>query len=338
MTDQPPHLPVPAPAGTAFDDEVLAKLAELEKRSAQHEIDLRPQNTVEGYAADWEQWEAFCALLDLPVTAITPGSLTAFVEWLWIQPGWKAGTFTAPSIIDRRLSGVVVTGRAEYKLALDRTVAARARRVLKAKVRELQKTDEVRGRGPAPALLLHLRAGLDAAPTTRLGVRDRAIRPAAVRHRRPRARSGPPEAARHRRGRARPGGRRPRLQDQPPPGEGALRLPPLHLPRPRLAAWTQAAGLTDPDGYAFRALHPAGTPSPTAAWPPKPSATSSPASASGPTSPSGTPDTPPVAAPPRSPAAPATTARSSPSRADGSPTPGSWRATSKMPTTGRRTP
>ncbi|MFI0156714.1 MULTISPECIES: hypothetical protein [Streptomyces] len=86
------HLPVPAPAdlapaGTDFDDDVLAKLAELEKRSAQHEIDLRPQNTVDGYAADWNQWETFCALLGLPVTAITPGSLTAFVEWLWWQPG-----------------------------------------------------------------------------------------------------------------------------------------------------------------------------------------------------------------------------------------------------------
>ncbi|MFI9046056.1 hypothetical protein [Streptomyces sp. NPDC053427] len=47
------------------------------------------------------------------------------------QPGRKAGTFTArrPSIIDRRLSGVVVTGHTEYELALDRrTVAARARR------------------------------------------------------------------------------------------------------------------------------------------------------------------------------------------------------------------
>ncbi|MER0484652.1 hypothetical protein ABR737_41090 [Streptomyces sp. Edi2] len=71
---------------------------------------------------------------------------------------------------------MVVTGRTEYKLTLDRTVAARARRVLKAKVRALQKTDEVRGRGPAPALLVaHLRAGLDATPDTRLGIRDRAI-------------------------------------------------------------------------------------------------------------------------------------------------------------------
>ncbi|MFD7205939.1 hypothetical protein [Streptomyces sp. NPDC059893] len=75
------------PAGTtavttaaAFSPDVLAKLAELEKRSAQHEKDLRPRNTSDSYAADWKQWTEFCALLELPVTAITPGSLTAFVE------------------------------------------------------------------------------------------------------------------------------------------------------------------------------------------------------------------------------------------------------------------
>jgi hypothetical protein len=153
-----PSLILPATAGatapaTAFTPDVLAKLQELEERSAQHKQDLRPQNTTDGYRADWKQWEQFTALLGLPVTAITPGSLTAFVEWLWFQPGWKPGTYTAPSTIDRRLSGVVVTGRTEYKLLLPKTVAARARRVLKAKVKELQKSEEIRGRGPAPALL-----------------------------------------------------------------------------------------------------------------------------------------------------------------------------------------
>ncbi|MFJ6792080.1 hypothetical protein [Streptomyces angustmyceticus] len=125
---------------------------------------------------------------------------------------------------------MVVTGRTDYKLALDRTVAARARRVLKAKVKQLQKTEEVRGRGPAPALLVaHLRAALAAAPDTRLGIRDRAIVLLQF------AITGRDEAARHHRDRARPGDRRPRLEDQPAQGEGAVRLPPLHLPRPRLA-------------------------------------------------------------------------------------------------------
>ncbi|MFI0156707.1 integrase [Streptomyces lydicus] len=220
-------------------------------------IDLRPQNTVESYEADWKQWETFCALLGLPATAITPGSLTAFVEWLWWQPGWKAGTFTAPSTIDRRLSGVVVTGRTDYKLALDRTVAARARRVLKAKVRELQKTDEVRGRGSAPALLVaHLRAGLDATPDTRLGIRDRAIVLLQF------AIAGREHEVAHL-----------RLRDVVEAEHGLevdvrvskisprqVKVPfgsrPSTCPVRAWRAWTEAAGLTDPDGYAFRALHP----------------------------------------------------------------------------------
>jgi hypothetical protein len=49
MSTTEPNLPIPAPAelapaGTDFDDDVLAKLAELEKCSAQHEINLRPQH------------------------------------------------------------------------------------------------------------------------------------------------------------------------------------------------------------------------------------------------------------------------------------------------------
>src|SRR4051794_21785622 len=70
-----------------FTPDVLDKLQELEDRSKKHEKNTRPTNTVDGYAADWKQWTQFCALLGLPVTAITPGSLTAFVEWLWFQPG-----------------------------------------------------------------------------------------------------------------------------------------------------------------------------------------------------------------------------------------------------------
>ncbi|MER6141954.1 hypothetical protein ABT174_18215 [Streptomyces sparsogenes] len=84
----------------------------------------------------------------------------------------KKGTYAAPTI-DRRLSGAVVTGRTEHKLKLGKTVAARARRVLKAKVKveakAMEKTSEIRGRGPAPALLVeHQRTAVLAAPDTLL--------------------------------------------------------------------------------------------------------------------------------------------------------------------------
>lgn len=74
-----PTVVLPASAGPVagsaetFSPDVLAKLQELEERSAAHEKNLRPDNTTDSYAADWRQWEQFCALLELPVTAITPG-------------------------------------------------------------------------------------------------------------------------------------------------------------------------------------------------------------------------------------------------------------------------
>ncbi|MFE2993164.1 hypothetical protein [Streptomyces sp. NPDC059262] len=71
---------------------------------------------------------------------------------------------------------MVVTGRTDHHLVLDKTVAARARRVLKARAKAMEKTEERRGRGPAPALLAeHLRATVVAAPDSRLGIRDRSI-------------------------------------------------------------------------------------------------------------------------------------------------------------------
>ncbi|NEB06431.1 integrase, partial [Streptomyces sp. SID13726] len=216
---------------------------------------MRPTNTVEGYAADWKQWTQFCALLELPVTAITPGSLTAFVEWLWWQPGWKEGTYTAPSTIDRRLSGVVVTGRVEHGLLLAKTVATRARRVLQAKVREMEKTGEVRGRGPAPAFTVpQLRAAVAAAPDNLLGLRNRAIgtlafalmaREHEIAYLRLR------DLVDHENGLladVRVSKTKPRKVKVP---QGSR---PSTCPVRTWRAWRNAAGLTDPDGFAFRAL------------------------------------------------------------------------------------
>ncbi|MFD8025432.1 integrase [Streptomyces lavendulae] len=255
-----PSLILPGAAGgtpAEFTPEVLARLQELEDRSKKHEQNLRPTNTVDGYAADWKQWEQFTALLELPVTAITPGSLTAFVEWLWFQPGWKEGTYTAPSTIDRRLSGVVVTGRIEHGLLLAKTVATRARRVLQAKVKEMEKTGEVRGRGPAPAFTVpQLRAAVAAAPDNLLGLRNRAIGTLAFAL----------MAREHEIAYL-------RLRDLVDHENGLLADVRVSKVKPRRAkipqgsrpstcpvrtwrAWRNAAGLTDPDGFAFRRLHP----------------------------------------------------------------------------------
>lgn len=101
------------------------------------------------------------------------------MEWCWHQParppkpGCEPGKLTAPSTIDRRLSGVVVTARRQLNLQLAEGVTEEARALLKAKVKEMEKAGETRGRGPAPALLVrHMEKIAATLPRNRFGIRD----------------------------------------------------------------------------------------------------------------------------------------------------------------------
>ncbi|MFZ3497187.1 tyrosine-type recombinase/integrase [Streptomyces sp. 5.8] len=159
-----------------YDDATRAKLAELEERAKQHVQGKRPKNTTDGYEQDWRDWQRFAYAWNLPLTAITPGSLVAFVEWLWLQPGQKDGSFLAPNTIRRRLSGVVVTGRQRFRLDLNDKTAEAARELLRRKIKEMEEAGEQRGRGQAPALLIpHLQAISAACPDDLEGLRDRAM-------------------------------------------------------------------------------------------------------------------------------------------------------------------
>ncbi|MEU6488750.1 hypothetical protein [Streptomyces sp. NPDC046887] len=110
----------------------------------------RSERTRKGYATDWSAWSRFCAECDLPLSAVTSTTLVRFVDWLWTQPGWKQGTRTAPSTIDRRIAGTVVTARTDHGLTLEKGVARRARQRLKQLVAQLDGEAEIRGRGPWP--------------------------------------------------------------------------------------------------------------------------------------------------------------------------------------------
>lgn len=121
-------------------------------------------------------WLRYCTETALPPAAVTTGTLVLFVEWACLQPGWKAGTFKAPTSIDRHLAGIVVTARQEYRLTLDRRVGAEARALLKAKKKAMDKAGEQHGRGPAPALLVSdMERILPTIPDTIAGIRDLAI-------------------------------------------------------------------------------------------------------------------------------------------------------------------
>ncbi|MFE2283885.1 integrase [Streptomyces sp. NPDC059443] len=159
-----------------FDAEARALLDAVGLGAKKAVADKRPQNTKDGYKQDWDAWKLFTEEKGLPLLAVEEGTLVAFVHWLWSRPGKKAGTFTAPSTIDRRIAGVVVTGRKQHDLALDRTVGALAREYLKALIKEMEKEGEVRGTGKAPALLpRHMMQVSKALPDSLLGIRDRSL-------------------------------------------------------------------------------------------------------------------------------------------------------------------
>ncbi|MFJ8209730.1 integrase [Streptomyces sp. NPDC096033] len=159
-----------------FDTETRALLDAVGVAAKQTVEDARPKNTRDAYGQDWAAWERFVSEKGLPVLGVEQGTLVAFVHWLWGQPGKKAGTFTAPSTIDRRISGVVTTARKHHDLKLEPDVGALAREYLKALVKKMEKAGEVRGTGKAPALLpRHMKVISKAMPENLLGVRNRSL-------------------------------------------------------------------------------------------------------------------------------------------------------------------
>ncbi|WP_327286585.1 integrase [Streptomyces sp. NBC_01205] len=218
--------------------------------------DGRPERTRTGYAQDWASWSKFCAESGVPLLAVTEGTLTAYVEWLWTRPGWKPATGMAPSTIDRRISGTVVSARDEHGVKLERGVARLARARLAQLVKEMEKTGETRGRGPAAALLVeHLTAISAACPDNLMGIRDRAL---VLMHFAVAGREHELAANRVRDYAEAPGGIqadlrfskvRPRVVPVPYGSRPSI------CPVRAWTAWKEAAEMTDPDGPAWRRLH-----------------------------------------------------------------------------------
>lgn len=155
-----------------FDEETLAKLAALDDASDEHAASMRPDNTVRGYASDWKTWSEFAEMTGIPVTAVTRGTLRTFVRWLWVEKR------RAPSTIDRKITGVMVTlRRPPYNLTVDKEVGAAARELLASYEREAAAAKELpRGRGKAPAMRIKTLQAISAmCPDTLRGVQERAV-------------------------------------------------------------------------------------------------------------------------------------------------------------------
>lgn len=146
-----------------------ADIAALDAASDVAAEDLRPETTKTAYRGDWAKWVEFTAATGIPESAASRGTLRAFVHWLW-----EAGA--APSTMDRRLAGVVVTLRRSGVLVL-RDDVADAREYMKGLTRQAAEQRQApRGRGQAaPLLLADLRKACEACPDTLTGLRDRAL-------------------------------------------------------------------------------------------------------------------------------------------------------------------
>ncbi len=144
-----PLADAPAAAAAKYDPAEAAVLAALEQ-DAEEEIDKnRPRKTKTGYARDWQLWTEFHGWLAertgtaLPLTALTKGTLVAFV--IWLDEVQRA----APNTIDRRITGVTVTARRAYNTQAPKEATLAAREL----VRRWRKDPArmARGRGQAPA-------------------------------------------------------------------------------------------------------------------------------------------------------------------------------------------
>ncbi|MBV9024669.1 MAG: integrase [Streptomycetaceae bacterium] len=252
--------PVIAPAAPVrpeeYDAATRAALDHIDGQAVRAVADGRPERTRKGYAQDWASWTKFCNESGVPLLAVTPGTLVMFTEWLWTQPGWKKGTCTAPSTIDRRISGTVVSARAEHGVTLEEGVARLARGRLKQLVKEMEADGEMRGRGQAPPLLVdHLAAISAACPDNLMGIRDRAL---VLMHFAVAGREHELAFNRVRDYADAPGGLvadmrvskiRPRVVPVPYGSRPSI------CPVRAWTAWRDAAQLTDPDGHAWRRLH-----------------------------------------------------------------------------------
>lgn len=245
-----------------FSSETRATLDMVRLAAKKVVDDKRPENTRNAYGTDWAAWQRFTAEKDIPELAIEPGTLTAFVHWCWEQPGKKAGMRMAPNSIDRRISGVVVTGRKEHGLVLARDIGSLPRELLKRLVAEMEKEGEQRGTGQAPALLVrHMKQVTKALPENLLGIRDRSLMSMHF------AIAGREHEVAYL-----------RLRDiaEDPEGRGlivnirvskisprAVKVKPFQdttiCPVVSWRRWKEVAGLEDPDDFAFRRIHSKGT-------------------------------------------------------------------------------
>ncbi|MEU2856783.1 hypothetical protein [Streptomyces syringium] len=121
-----PAQPIAGGAVEMYDPAAAAVLAALDQGADEHIAAVRPRKTKVSYARDWALWSEFHTWLagrtgtELPLTAVTKGTMVAFTVWL------DEVKEEAPNSIDRRITGVTVTARSKgATVPKEATLAAR---------------------------------------------------------------------------------------------------------------------------------------------------------------------------------------------------------------------
>lgn len=163
------------PAARVDPDALRAKLAEFEQQAVAHVRAQAPTNTTRNYQGDWRVWLKFCEVIDIPPLTFSPGLLVVFTDYLERGDPQRHVRPSAPTTIERRLSGVVATLR-DNGVDVPRGGANLARDAVKRMKERHAKQHEQRGRGQARPLLVedvvHICHHL---PDTLAGHRDRAM-------------------------------------------------------------------------------------------------------------------------------------------------------------------
>lgn len=132
--------------------------------------EARPHNTRVAYQQDMGKWRTFCGELGLAVDTVSESLLGVFAHWL-IRCG------AAPSVVERRIAGVVSTLRDLLGVTrVPRGITRSATLITERYRRQLDEAGVVLGRGETPLVTpAQVRAMCMVQPDTPIGLRNRTM-------------------------------------------------------------------------------------------------------------------------------------------------------------------
>jgi len=146
---------------TTQSTDLLLPLAEVAEQAKEYARSAKASNTRRAYAADWADFERWCAIHDLPALPAAPETVALYLTALAEQR--KVAT------LQRRITAI---SQAHETLQFDSPTRSLVVRTVMAGIRRTKGTAQ---RRKAPAVTTVLRAMVETLPPTLLGTRDHAL-------------------------------------------------------------------------------------------------------------------------------------------------------------------